>query len=98
MIATLRDLKAGRSALIPRYDFVTSSRHPESLPVDSADIILFDGILAFYSAGACCGTSQSCRMRTWLLSHMQNEHSLLFYAHQAPCFLIGPQSTSKRLK
>lgn len=51
MIATLRDLKAGRSAHIPCYDFVTSSRAAESLAVDSADIILFDGILAFYSAG-----------------------------------------------
>lgn len=51
MIATLRDLKAGRSAVIPRYDFVTSARHPDSIPVDSADVILFDGILAFYSAG-----------------------------------------------
>lgn len=51
IVATLRDLKAGRPALIPQYDFVTSSRHPESVPVQSADVVLFDGILAFYSAG-----------------------------------------------
>ena len=51
MTATLRELKAGRSSVIPRYDFVTSSRLPESIPVDSADVILFEGILAFYSAG-----------------------------------------------
>ncbi|CAL8466668.1 g6204 [Coccomyxa elongata] len=50
IVATLRDLKAGRPALIPQYDFVTSSRKPESVPVQSADVVLFDGILAFYSA------------------------------------------------
>ena len=52
MTATLRELKAGRSSFIPRYDFVTSSRLPESIPVESADVILFEGILAFYSAGS----------------------------------------------
>jgi uridine kinase len=52
IVATLRDLKAGRPAVIPQYDFVTSARHPESVPVQSADVVLFDGILAFYSAGA----------------------------------------------
>lgn len=54
IVATLRDLKAGRPALIPQYDFVTSARHPESVPVQSADVVLFDGILAFYSAGVPC--------------------------------------------
>lgn len=48
----LGGLQAGRSAVLPRYDFVTSSRLPASTPVDSADVILFEGILAFYSAGA----------------------------------------------
>jgi pantothenate kinase len=60
----MRDLKAGRPAQIPQYDFVTSSRRPECTCVEAADVILFDGILAFYSAGApsslwsCEGTTQ----------------------------------------
>ena len=37
---------------IPTYDFITSSRLAEVVHVDRADVILFDGILAFYSKGA----------------------------------------------
>ena len=33
---------------IPTYDFVTAARCEETTHVDTADIILFDGILAFY--------------------------------------------------
>ncbi len=51
IVATLQDLKDGQPACIPQYDFVTSSRTSEPTPVESADVILFDGILAFYSAG-----------------------------------------------
>ena len=51
IVATLQDLKEGLPACIPNYDFVTSSRQAEATAVDSADVILFDGILAFYSAG-----------------------------------------------
>ena len=51
IVATLQDLKEGLPACIPNYDFVTSSRQAEDTAVDSADVILFDGILAFYSAG-----------------------------------------------
>ncbi len=50
-MATLQDLKDGEPASIPQYDFVTSSRKSEPTSVESADVILFDGILAFYSAG-----------------------------------------------
>lgn len=51
IVATLQDLKEGLPACIPNYDFLTSSRQAEATDVDSADVILFDGILAFYSAG-----------------------------------------------
>ena len=37
---------------IPTYDFITSSRLAKVVHVDRADVILFDGILAFYSKGA----------------------------------------------
>ncbi len=33
---------------IPHYDFVTSSRLQETTYIASADVILFDGIMAFY--------------------------------------------------
>lgn len=33
---------------IPHYDFVTSSRLPETTFIASADVILFDGIMAFH--------------------------------------------------
>ena len=51
IVATLQGLKDGQPACIPQYDFVTSSRTSEPTPVESADVILFDGILAFCSAG-----------------------------------------------
>lgn len=53
-MATLQDLKEGKPASIPQYDFVTSSRKAQSTSVESADVILFDGILAFYNAGELC--------------------------------------------
>ena len=54
IVATLQDLKEGKPASIPQYDFVTSSRKAQSTSVESADVILFDGILAFYNAGELC--------------------------------------------
>ena len=51
IVATLSDLKEGQPACIPNYDFRTSSRQAQATSVESADVILFDGILAFYSAG-----------------------------------------------
>ena len=36
---------------IPTYDFVTSARCPDATRVETADVILFDGILAFYESG-----------------------------------------------
>eukprot|EP00892_Ulva_mutabilis_P012257 jgi/Ulvmu1/9403/UM051_0031.1 len=46
--ATLHALRAGDIAEIPTYDFVTSSRTPVATKVHTTDLILFDGILAFY--------------------------------------------------
>lgn len=46
--ATLRALRAGAGAEIPTYDFVTSARTPVATKVHTTDVILFDGILAFY--------------------------------------------------
>lgn len=46
--ATLRALRAGAGACIPTYDFVTSARTPVATQVHTTDVILFDGILAFY--------------------------------------------------
>ncbi len=63
-MATLQDLKEGLPACIPNYDFVTSSRQAEATAVDSADVILFDGILAFYSAGAVLLLLSQCREGT----------------------------------
>lgn len=44
----MRELKQGRPVQIPEYDFVTSSRKGV-VSVQHADVILFDGILAFYN-------------------------------------------------
>lgn len=43
-----RGSHAGATVDIPTYDFVTAARCEESTHVDAADIILFDGILAFH--------------------------------------------------
>ena len=48
IIHCLRELKQGRPVQIPEYDFVTSSRIG-LIPVKHADVIMFDGILAFYN-------------------------------------------------
>jgi hypothetical protein len=37
----------GKAVEIPQYDFVTSARLPTTTTVQRADVILFDGILAF---------------------------------------------------
>jgi len=47
---TLKELRDGKATKIPTYDFVTHSRKDEtySKTISSIDIILFEGILAFY--------------------------------------------------
>ncbi|XP_032883924.1 uridine-cytidine kinase 2 isoform X2 [Amblyraja radiata] len=45
---TLRDIVEGKIVEIPVYDFVTHSRKSETVTVYPADVVLFEGILAFY--------------------------------------------------
>ncbi|XP_069793872.1 uridine-cytidine kinase 2-A [Narcine bancroftii] len=45
---TLRDITKGKIVEIPVYDFVSHSRKPETVTVYPADVVLFEGILAFY--------------------------------------------------
>eukprot|EP00891_Asterochloris_glomerata_P002349 jgi/Astpho2/2349/fgenesh1_pg.00044_%23_12_t len=48
IVECLRSLKQGRPVQIPQYDFKSSSRLPEFIAINRADVILFDGILAFH--------------------------------------------------
>uniref|UniRef100_A0A673B3S0 Uridine-cytidine kinase n=1 Tax=Sphaeramia orbicularis TaxID=375764 RepID=A0A673B3S0_9TELE len=49
IISTLWDIKEGKTVQIPVYDFVTHSRKEETVTVYPADVVLFEGILMFYS-------------------------------------------------
>uniref|UniRef100_A0A8D3CKT3 Uridine-cytidine kinase n=1 Tax=Scophthalmus maximus TaxID=52904 RepID=A0A8D3CKT3_SCOMX len=49
IITTLRDIKEGKTVHIPAYDFVSHSRKEETVTVYPADVVLFEGILMFYS-------------------------------------------------
>lgn len=49
IIATLWDIKEGKTVHIPVYDFVSHSRKEETVTVYPADVVLFEGILMFYS-------------------------------------------------
>ncbi len=44
----LRELKAGRPAEIPVYDFATHTRRPQKLAVQPRPIVIVDGILIFH--------------------------------------------------
>jgi len=44
----LQDLADGKPVKIPTYDFVTHSRTEETTSICAVDIILFEGILAFF--------------------------------------------------
>uniref|UniRef100_A0A3Q2YP76 Uridine-cytidine kinase n=2 Tax=Hippocampus comes TaxID=109280 RepID=A0A3Q2YP76_HIPCM len=46
---TLREILQGKTVQIPVYDFVTHSRKDEFVTVYPADVVLFEGILMFYS-------------------------------------------------
>jgi uridine kinase len=49
LLATvLRDLRSGRSAQMPVYDFTVSNRTKETTPVDPAPVIVVEGIHALY--------------------------------------------------
>lgn len=50
MIQVLRDLSQGKPVKIPHYDFVTHSRTKETTTIQNVDIVVFEGILAFYNS------------------------------------------------
>ncbi|XP_053096288.1 uridine-cytidine kinase 1 isoform X2 [Pangasianodon hypophthalmus] len=49
MCQTLKDIVEGKVVEIPTYDFITHSRLPEKICVYPADVVLFEGILVFYT-------------------------------------------------
>lgn len=49
IMQTLRLILQGKTVQIPVYDFVTHSRKDEFVTVYPADVVLFEGILMFYS-------------------------------------------------
>ncbi|CAB1332468.1 unnamed protein product [Coregonus sp. 'balchen'] len=49
MYQTLKDIVEGRVVEVPTYDFVTHSRLQDRITVYPADVVLFEGILVFYS-------------------------------------------------
>ncbi|XP_062867739.1 uridine-cytidine kinase 1 [Trichomycterus rosablanca] len=49
MLRTLKDIVEGKVVEVPTYDFVTHSRLPEKIRVYPADVVLFEGILVFYT-------------------------------------------------
>nr|XP_020473994.1 uridine-cytidine kinase 2-B [Monopterus albus] len=49
ILQTLRQILQGKTVQIPVYNFVTHSREEEFVTVYPADVVLFEGILIFYS-------------------------------------------------
>ncbi|KAJ7338742.1 hypothetical protein JRQ81_012644 [Phrynocephalus forsythii] len=49
IIKTLKEIMEGKTVQIPVYDFVSHSRKEETVTVYPADVVLFEGILAFYN-------------------------------------------------
>ncbi|XP_056586797.1 uridine-cytidine kinase 1 isoform X1 [Triplophysa dalaica] len=49
MCRTLKDIVEGKVVEVPTYDFVTHSRLEEKIRVYPADVVLFEGILVFYT-------------------------------------------------
>ncbi|XP_042320513.1 uridine-cytidine kinase 2 isoform X2 [Sceloporus undulatus] len=49
VVKTLREIMEGKTVQIPVYDFMSHSRKEETVSVYPADVVLFEGILAFYS-------------------------------------------------
>ncbi|KAK6188111.1 hypothetical protein SNE40_004362 [Patella caerulea] len=49
LIATLRRLKEGKIVEVPIYNFQTHSREPTEKTIYGANVVIFEGILTFYS-------------------------------------------------
>jgi uridine kinase len=48
--SVLSGIKTGKRVEIPEYSFITHARLDKSTPLYGADVILFEGILSFYTA------------------------------------------------
>ncbi|EJW88069.1 uridine kinase [Wuchereria bancrofti] len=48
MISILHKMKKGESVIVPKYDFCTNSRSKDSDVIESADVIIVEGILILY--------------------------------------------------
>ena len=53
LVQHVNDLKAGKTACVPNYDFATHSRTPVTTFVHSKRIIIVEGILIFTSKALC---------------------------------------------
>lgn len=53
LVEHVRELKAGRAIMHPTYDFTTSSRNEKWERMESADIIIVEGILIFTNKELC---------------------------------------------
>ncbi|XP_045695322.1 uridine-cytidine kinase 2-like [Phyllostomus hastatus] len=49
ILKTLKEITKGQTVQIPVYDFVSHSRKEETVTVYPAEVVLFEGSLAFYS-------------------------------------------------
>ncbi|CAF1654204.1 unnamed protein product, partial [Adineta ricciae] len=49
LLETLKNLKSGKQVDIPLYNFTTHSREPYTKKLYGANVVLFEGILAFFS-------------------------------------------------
>src|SRR4051812_42435351 len=47
LVDHLSELRAGRAAMVPSYDFKTHRRRPDSNRVEPAKVIIVEGILVF---------------------------------------------------
>ena len=47
MVETLRKLKEGKQVSIPIYNFLTHSREKQQKAIYGANVIIFEGIMAF---------------------------------------------------
>lgn len=50
LVQTLQRLKEGKKVEVPIYNFVTHSREPRTKTMYGANVIVFEGILAFYNS------------------------------------------------
>jgi uridine kinase len=53
LVEHIKELKAGKTACLPNYDFATHSRTPVTTLVHPKKIIIVEGILIFTSKGLC---------------------------------------------